>query len=108
MKKNMFLYIIAAGILFTAAGRSSAPEKVTVSGKVLLVGNMPFVEMVIQDSRDKAWFIEGDDRKRLDPWVEEEVTVQGFPHETDVQLADGSRTFKRYTLSQITIVEPHE
>jgi hypothetical protein len=108
MKTNMLLYAIATCLLLTAAGRNAAPEKITVSGKVLLVGNMPFVEMIIHDSRDRAWFIEGDDQKRLDPWVGKEVTVQGFSRETDLQLADGSKTFKRYTLSQITVVELSE
>jgi hypothetical protein len=106
MKKIMVLCAITT--LLTAAGRSAEPEEITVSGKVLLVGNMPFVEMIIHDSRDRAWFITGDDQKRLDPWVGQDVTVRGVPQETDLSLADGSKTFKRYTLSQITIIEPSE
>jgi hypothetical protein len=105
---KMILYAIAACVLFTAAGRSSAPEKITVSGKVVFVGNVPFVEMIIHDSRGRDWFIEGDDREILDEWVDKEVTVDGFPHETDLLLADGAKTFKRYTLSEISVAGPHE
>jgi hypothetical protein len=104
---KMILSAIAACVLFTAAGRSATPEKTTVSGKVLLVGNVPFVEMIIHDSRGRDWFIEGDDREILNEWVDREVTVDGFPHETDVRLADGSKTFKRYSLSEISVTGPH-
>jgi hypothetical protein len=104
--KKMILYAIASCILFTAA--NSATEKVTVTGQVMLVGNMPFVEMIIHDSNGKDWFIEGDDRELLNAWTGRKVTVQGFPHETDLRLADGSKTFKRYTLSQIIVTGPDE
>jgi hypothetical protein len=104
--KKMILYAIAACILFTAA--SSASAKITVTGQVMLVGNMPFVEMIIHDSHGKDWFIEGDDRELLSAWVGQEVTVRGFPHETDLRLADGSKTFKRYALSQIIVTGPRE
>jgi hypothetical protein len=105
---KMFLFAIAACILFPAAGRNTASEKITVSGEILLVGNVPFVEMIIHDSRDRDWFIEGDDRELLNERVGQEVTVQGFPHETDLRLADGSKTFKRYSLSQIIVTGPYD
>jgi hypothetical protein len=105
---KMVLYAVIACALFTAAGRSSTPEKITVSGKVVFVGNAPFVEMVIHDSQGKDWFIEGDDREILNEWVDREVTIEGFPHETDLRMADDVKTFKRYTLSQISITGLHE
>jgi hypothetical protein len=105
---KMVLYAVATCVLFTAAGRSSVPERITVSGKVMFVGNVPFVEMIIHDSQGRDWFIKGDDREILNEWVDREVTVNGFPHETDLRMADGAKTFKRYTLSQISITGPHE
>jgi hypothetical protein len=105
MKKTLF-YALAVCVLFTSSGRSSAEERVTVSGKVLLVGNVPFVEMVIHDSQGRDWLVEGDDRQLLDAYTDQEVTVQGFSRETEVQLANSEKKFKRYALSRIVVIGP--
>jgi hypothetical protein len=104
--KKMVLCAIVSCVLLATAGRGA--EKIKVSGEVLLVGNVPFVELVIRDSHGRSWFIEGDDRKLLDALVGRNVTVEGLPHETDLELANSTKKFKRLSLSQIVVIEPHE
>jgi hypothetical protein len=103
MKRNL-VWALLSCVLLTSAGRASASERITVSGKVLLVGNVPFVEMIIHDSKGRDWFVSGDDRESLNALVGEEVTVEGVPQETELSLADGTKKFKRYSLSQIVIL----
>jgi hypothetical protein len=101
-----FVWALVSCLFLTAGGRASASDTVTVTGEVLLVGNVPFVEMIIHAAKGRDWFVVGEDRKLLGDLVGQEVTVKGVPHETDLPLADGSKTFKRYSLSQIVILKP--
>ncbi|MDR1468290.1 MAG: hypothetical protein LBT00_03235 [Spirochaetaceae bacterium] len=105
MNKTFVLALVSCAFL-TAGGRDSAEKTVTVSGEVMLVGNVPFVEMIIHDTKERDWFVSGGDRELLNDFVGQEVTVQGIPHETELSLADGSKTFKRYALSRIVIIKP--
>jgi hypothetical protein len=106
--KKMFLCVFGLCALFIAAGRGSTSEKIMVHGEVLLVGNVPFVETIIRDSQGKDWFVEGAERELLNALVGRNVKVQGLPHETDLKLANSTKTMKRYTLSQIVVIEPRE
>jgi hypothetical protein len=106
--KKMFLCAIVSCVLLVTAGRGSTSEKITVSGEVLLLGNVPFVELAIRDSQGRSWLIEGEDRKLLDALVGRKVTVEGLPHETYLELANSTKKFKRLSLTQIVVIEPRE
>jgi hypothetical protein len=105
--KQPFVWALVSCAFLTAGTRASASDTVTVTGEVLLVGNVPFVEMIIHDTKERDWFVTGEDRELLGDFVGREVTVEGIPHETELSLADGTKKFKRYSLSRIVIVKPH-
>jgi hypothetical protein len=104
--KKTFVWALVSCAFLTAGGRTPASDTVRVSGEVMLVGNVPFVEMVIRDTKGRDWLVMGEDRELLGDLVGYEVTVEGVPNETKMKLADGARTFKRYSLSQIVIIKP--
>jgi hypothetical protein len=104
--KNPFVWALLSCAVFTAAGREAAPEKITVTGKIILVGNVPFVEMLIHDeARGRDWFIEGDDQALFTEIPEGEITVRGFPHEREFAIANSTKKIKRYSLSQVVLDE---
>ena len=106
--KKTFMWALVSCAFLTAGGRTSASDTVTVTGEVLLVGNVPFVEMIIHDTKGRDWFVAGEDREMLGDLVGLEVTVKGVPDETELSLADGSKKFKRYSLSRIVIIKRPE
>jgi hypothetical protein len=101
---NAFVWALVSCAFLTAGTRASASDTVTVTGEVLLVGNVPFVEMIIHEAQGRDWFVAGEDRELLSDLAGQEVTVRGVPHETE--LANREKTFKRYSLSQIVILKP--
>jgi hypothetical protein len=103
--KQTFVWALVSCAFLTAGGRASASDTVTVTGKVLLVGNVPFVEMIIHEEKGRDWFVTGEDRELLGDLVGAKVTVEGLPHETELSLANGAKKFKRYSLSRIVITK---
>jgi hypothetical protein len=99
-----FVWALVSCAFLTAGGRASASDTVIVTGEVLLVGNVPFVEMIIREAQGRNWFVTGEDRELLGDLVGQEVTVKGIPHETE--LASREKTFKRHSLSQVVILKP--
>ncbi|MDR0551280.1 MAG: hypothetical protein LBG72_04595 [Spirochaetaceae bacterium] len=78
---------------------------IVVSGRIRIVGSMPFTEMVISDADENDWFVSGYDRAQLENHQGAKVTVQGEASIVDIILADGSRVGVRRQLSRITIIK---
>ena len=76
---------------------------VQVTGKVRLVGNEPFTELVIT-GQDRAWFIERSEGYKLRDLQQRTVTIEGIETVTSLQWASGLPAGNRYSLKDIKIV----
>jgi hypothetical protein len=110
------LSLILAAVPLTALGGtdSSARDQeaatdgeallLQIRGRVRLVGNMPFPQLVISDD-ERDWYLEGDDEALLRGYEQRIVSVEGNPEYHDLILANGQKIGTRYLLRNIKIIE---
>ncbi|MDR3160465.1 MAG: hypothetical protein LBU28_02495 [Spirochaetaceae bacterium] len=84
----------------------SAPEGplVEITGRVRLVGNEPFPELVLTGEDGRDWFIAEEDRAVLSAYEQRTVTVRGRVSLREMILANGQRLESRRILSGLTLV----
>jgi hypothetical protein len=80
-------------------------QGVEVSGRVRLVGNEPFPDLVLTDQEEHTWYIDPADRKILSPYEQRTVTIRGTMDLKEMVLANGKSLGSRRTLSGITLVK---
>jgi hypothetical protein len=87
---------------------AEAPEgqQVEVSGRVRLVGSASFPELVLTDTRDRDWYIDGASREVLEAYEQRTVTVRGTLTLQKMILADGRVLETRRILTGLSLVEP--
>jgi hypothetical protein len=109
-----FIFLALGNI--TALGQTEAkdtenspPEypkgKITISGRVRLVGSASFSRLVITDEKDRNWYVEGEDREKLSRMEQRTVKVKGTTEYQDIILANGENVGIRRFLRKITIIE---
>jgi hypothetical protein len=77
---------------------------VQVTGRVRLVGNEPFTELVIT-GENRDWHIEKDEQYKLRDLQQRTVTVEGIETVTSLQWASGLPAGNRYSLKDIRILK---
>jgi hypothetical protein len=83
-------------------------EFISVTGRVRLVGNEPFIEFVISDSAQNDFYIERRGEALLLPYQQETVTVEGYLFVYEQMLANGRRIADKKVLRAIKLVTvPH-
>jgi hypothetical protein len=92
-------------VALVAAESAVSGQIVEVSGRVRLVGNEPFPELVLTDTKEHTWYIAPDDRKILSPYEQQNVTIRGTVELQEMVLANGKSLGSRRTLSGITLVK---
>jgi hypothetical protein len=101
-----FILIAAGGLMPMGRGDLDYPKgKITVSGRVRLVGTAIFSQLVITDEEDRDWYIEGKDREKLAAMEQQTVKIKGSAEYQDIILANGVKVGVRRFLRNITIVE---
>jgi hypothetical protein len=86
-----------------AADVSADGALVRVRGRVRLVGNMPFPELVVTGDDDVDWYVLGDDRKKIEQFNGQRITVTGTARVREMRLADGAAAGLRRRLENITV-----
>ena len=76
---------------------------VQVTGRVRLVGNEPFTELVIT-SQERDYFIEKSEEYKLRDLQQRTVTVEGAEMVTSLRWANGLPAGNRYSLKDIRII----
>ena len=76
---------------------------VRVSGRVRLVGNEPFTELVITGP-DGEWYIKPDEGHKFRELQQRTVTVEGIETVVTLRFASGNPAGERRTLSDIQII----
>jgi hypothetical protein len=77
---------------------------VEITGRVRLVGNEPFPELVLTGEDGRDWFIAEEDRAVLSAYEQRTVTVRGRVSLREMILANGQRLESRRILSGLTLV----
>jgi hypothetical protein len=101
------LLLLAAGTLAALGQKDPGfPKgKITVSGRVRLVGTALFPGMVITDDQDRDWYIEGEDREKLAGMEQRQVKVRGAAEYREVVLANGEQAGIRRFLKNIVVLK---
>jgi hypothetical protein len=76
----------------------------TLRGRIRLVGNEPFTELVLSDEEGNDWFIEDPLRDSLVHRQQEFLTLRGEAAYRDLLLASGRRMGVRKILRKLTVV----
>jgi hypothetical protein len=79
-------------------------QLVELSGRVRLVGNEPFPELVLTGEDGHDWFIAPEDRGVLSAYEQRTVTIRGRVALRELILANGQRLETRRILSEITLI----
>jgi hypothetical protein len=87
----------------SAAGQAGQNLLVLITGRVRLVGNEPFTELVIT-GQDRDWFIERSEAYKLRDLQQQIVTVEGIETVTSLRWASGLPAGNRYSLKNIRII----
>ncbi|MDR1899659.1 MAG: hypothetical protein LBQ55_06605, partial [Treponema sp.] len=90
--------------LFSLGGKETAPlrpsdgdlyehaaegQVLTLTGRVRLVGNEPFPELVLTDGADNDWYVGEEGRALLAPYQHRLVTIRGTVRLLELVLANG-------------------
>ena len=76
---------------------------VQVTGRVRLVGNEPFTELVIT-GENRDWYIEKNEQYKLRDLQQRTVVVEGIETVTSLYWANGLPAGNRYSLKDIRII----
>jgi hypothetical protein len=95
------LFLVAA--LLPAGGGREKGDIVQVTGRVRLVGNEPFTELVIW-GQDRQWYIAKEDEHKLKDLQHRTVTVEAEETATEITFANGRSAGIRRTLRKIKII----
>ena len=87
----------------TGLSVAGQPPLVLITGRVRLVGNEPFTELVIT-GQDRDWYIEKSEEYKLRDLQQQTVTVEGIETVTSIQWASGLPAGNRYSLKDIRIL----
>ena len=97
----LLLVLLAAAL--PARGNREKNTAIRVTGTVLLVGNEPFAELIIQGG-DRHWFIAPEDEHLLRDLQHRTVTVEGIETIFELTFASGRPAGERRTLRNIRII----
>jgi hypothetical protein len=75
-----------------------------VTGRVRLVGSIPFPRLVVTDDEGHDWYVEGDDRKLIEQYQQQTVTIEGTAVYEDIILANGEKAGVRSFLRNIRFI----
>jgi hypothetical protein len=85
-------------------GTENTVMVLAVTGRVRLVGNAPFAELVITDANEQDWYIDTDSRSVVASYEQRVVTVRGTLELLDMVLANGRRIGVRHILRDVQLI----
>ena len=110
----LLLFCLAAALLAWGRKEESPKEEppkeevlVQVSGRVRLVGNEPFPELVISGTEGE-WFIDRDEMFKLFELQQRTVTIEGIESVIELTFAGGRSAGVRRFLKDIEIISIEE
>lgn len=92
--------IVAASL--SACSTYKEGQKLTITGRLRLVGNEPFTHLVVTTTDNKDFYLPDQSRNEYRRLIGSQVTVDGTLSIKKLELADHSKTFTQYHLTDIT------
>ena len=80
-------------------------QLVEITGRVRLVGNMPFPRLVITDEAQRDWYIDEEEKRVLDGFDQRDVTVRARVELVEIILADNQVRRVRRVIREIVVRE---
>jgi hypothetical protein len=117
LKKHLIIVLVfgiaalvcAASIIALGVGGKQGTDtgsgEIVLTGRVRLVGNMPFPEFVISEESGEVWYVVSDEMDKFKGLEHQTVTVSATYRIVDMILADGKKIGIRRILSNVTIVK---
>jgi hypothetical protein len=96
---------LAQGDASERAEQEFPQGKITVAGRVRLVGSAAFPRLALTDSEGRDWYIEKQDRAKLAAYEQQTLTVEGTAVYEDIILANGKKAGVQRTLRNIVLLE---
>jgi len=112
-RRGILLVLLA---LVIAAGLSACSttyqegQKVTIIGRLRLVGNEPFTHLVVTTAENRDFYLPDRSRDEYRGFIGSQVSISGTFTEKTLELADHSKFFTQYHLIDITAIKtakPH-
>ena len=100
---GLILFFLCLAAALYAGGGMEKNDIIQVTGRVRLVGNEPFSELVIT-SEGNSWYIAKNDAHKLHDLQHRMVTVTGEETVMELTFANGRPAGQRRTLNNITII----
>lgn len=98
-------FCLAAAL--SAAGLWEKSPTVRITGRVRLVGNAPFSELLIS-APEGEWYIEKKEQRKLKDLQHRTVTIEGKESVEELHFASGLSAGERHTLKKIKLIEVEE
>jgi hypothetical protein len=115
LKKHLIIILgfavaaLVCGVVIFALGvgdkHGVGGGEIVLTGRVRLVGNMPFPEFVISEESGEDWHVVPEEMDKFKGLEHQSVTVSATYKIVDMILADGKKIGVRRILSNITIVK---
>lgn len=83
-------------------------QKVTITGRLRLVGNEPFTHVVVSTADKVDYYLPDEARGEYRTLIGSQVSVEGTFTEKTLELADHSKSFIQYHLIDITGMKPQD
>lgn len=80
-------------------------QTVSVTGTVRVVGNDPFPERVLSDTKGQTWYIDADSVDCVRQYEQHRITVRGVIRVKQQLLANGTRLPDRVMLTEVLVIE---
>lgn len=105
---RMYQRGVIAALLLSPLGVwawGQADDVVEVTGRVRLIGNVPFAELVITSANEQDWYIDTGSRSVLAAYEQRVVMVRGTLELLDMVLANGRRVGTRRILRNVQLIK---
>ncbi len=104
-KRRLLLVLLAVIVVagLSACSTYKEGQKLTITGRLRLVGNEPFTHLVVTTSDNKDFYLPDQSRNEYRRLIGSQVTVDGTLSIKKLELADHSKTLTQYHLTDITV-----
>jgi hypothetical protein len=112
-RRGILLVLLALAIAAELSACSTTykeGQKVTIIGRLRLVGNEPFTHLVVTTADDKDFYLPDQSRDGYRGFIGSQVSISGTFTEKTLELADHSKSLTQYHLIDITALraaKPH-
>jgi hypothetical protein len=80
-------------------------QDVEIAGRVRLVGNVPFLELIVSDAAGQEWYVAPEEEDILSDYEQTTVKIRARYETKDIILADGKKVGEKRILHDIVLLK---